>query len=109
MENLKIAICTLSIGEKYKQYTRYTTQNKKIYCEKHGYTFIEDDDVYNKDKPIPWSKLLLIQKYLSDFDYIAWIDADIYIMNKEIIRLNKKMEMQLITNMIRISIQMNDI
>ena len=68
MENLKIGICTLSIGESYKRYTRYTTQNKKIYCEKHGYTFIEDDDVYNKDKPIPWSKLLLMNKYLSDFD-----------------------------------------
>ena len=83
MENLKIGICTLSIGESYKRYTRYTTQNKKIYCEKHGYTFIEDDDVYNKDKPIPWSKLLLMNKYLSDFDYLVWIDADIYIMNKE--------------------------
>ena len=42
-KNLKIGVCTLSIGETYKQYTRYTLQNKKIYCEKHGYTLIEDN------------------------------------------------------------------
>lgn len=83
-KNLKIGVCTLSIGETYKKYTRYTLQNKNIYCEKHGYTLIEDESVYNKDKPIPWSKLILLLKYLSDYDYLVWIDADIYIMNNEI-------------------------
>ena len=45
---------------------------------------VEDESMYNSEKPIPWSKLLLIQKYLPNFDYLVWIDADIYIMNKDI-------------------------
>ena len=82
--SLRIGICTLSIGEQYKEYTKYSRQNKILYCEKNGYELIEDDKMYNSEKPIPWSKLLLIQKYLSNFDYLVWIDADIYIMNKDV-------------------------
>lgn len=83
-KKIKIGVCSLSIGKEYKEYTKYTLTNKIKYCEKHDYTFIEDDSIYNPDKPIPWSKLLLILKYLSDFDYLIWVDADILIMNSEI-------------------------
>jgi hypothetical protein len=81
---LKIAICSLSIGEEYREITKYSAIIKEQYCKKHNYTFIEDLSVYNPDKTIHWSKLLLLLKYLKDFDYIVWIDADIYIMNQEI-------------------------
>lgn len=78
---MKIGICTLSIGEKYKEKTKWTTTNKKNYCIRHGYTFIDDESIWDKSKPIPWSKILLLLKHLSQFDYLVWIDADILIMN----------------------------
>ena len=81
---MKIGLCSLSIGEKYKEKTKWTTINKKNYCLRHGYTFIDDESIWDKSKPIPWSKIILLLKYLADFDYIVWIDADILIMNMEI-------------------------
>lgn len=81
---MKIGICFLSIGEDYKTYTKYSRQTTIDYCKKHNYSFIEDESIYVQEKPIPWSKLLLILKYINNYDYIVWIDADILIMNHEI-------------------------
>jgi hypothetical protein len=83
-KQLKIGLCSLSIGEQYKQYTKYTRENKILYCKKHGYDFIEDESIYDNTKPIPWSKILQLQKYLSTYDYLVWVDADIYIMNSNL-------------------------
>lgn len=81
---LKIAVCYMSIGDEYRKWTTYSRENLQLYCKIHSYPFIEDDSVYDVSKPIPWSKLLLIKKYLSDYDYIVWIDADILIMNPNV-------------------------
>ena len=83
-KKVKIGVCTMSIGEDYKRITRYALANKILYCKKHGYDLIEDDSIYREDKPIPWSKLLLMLKYLPKYDYIVWIDSDILIMNSNI-------------------------
>lgn len=80
----KIGICTLSIGEKYRQRTKGSLQNKVEYCAKYGYDLIEDDLVYDTSKHIAWSKINLILKYLDKYDYLVWIDADILIMNDKI-------------------------
>jgi len=84
---IKIGVCFMSIGDKYKNITYWSRQNKISYCNKHDYDFIEDESVYNPNKPIPWTKIPLILKYINNYDYIAWIDADILIMN-----LNTKIE-----------------
>jgi predicted O-methyltransferase YrrM len=81
---MKIGLCTLTIGEAYKERTKWTTINKKSYCKRHGYDFIDDETIWVKSKPIPWSKILLLLKYIEKYDYIVWIDADILIMNMDI-------------------------
>lgn len=81
---MKIGFCFLSIGEDYKTYTKYSRETTISYCKKYDYDFVEDENIYNSDKPIPWSKLLLILKYIDNYDYIVWIDADILIMNHDI-------------------------
>ena len=81
---MKIGVCYLSIGEEYKRITKYSRINKILYCEKYSYNFIEDETVYDDSRAIPWSKLHLILKYLPEYDYIVWVDADILIMNNEI-------------------------
>jgi len=77
----KIGVCFMSIGEKYKEITSNSRKNKISYCTRHGYDFIEDESIYDTSKPIPWSKIPLILKYIDKYDYIVWIDADILIMN----------------------------
>lgn len=81
---LKIGVCFMNIGETYKQITFWSRENKISYCKKHGYDFIEDESILIKNLPIPWSKIPLLLKYIDNYDYIVWIDADILIMNLNI-------------------------
>lgn len=83
---MKIAICYLSIGEEYRYRTRWSRLNKINYCKKHNYDFIEDDSVYDKNnnRGIPWSKVDLLLKYIDNYDYLVWMDADQLIMNDNI-------------------------
>ena len=81
---MKIGLCNFSIGDVYKEKVKWTTINKKSYCKRHGYDFIDDESVYDDSKPIPWSKIKLLIKYLDKYDYLVWIDADILIMNLDI-------------------------
>lgn len=81
---MKIGICNFSIGDAYKEKVKWTTVNKKSYCSKHGYDFIDDETVYDVSKPIPWSKIKLLIKYIDQYDYLVWIDSDILIMNLSI-------------------------
>lgn len=81
---MKIAICILRIGQKYKEITEYSKLNKTEYCKKYNYDFIEDDTCYDNNKPIPWSKINLILKYIDNYDYIVWFDSDLNIMNLSI-------------------------
>lgn len=80
---MKIGVCSLTIGTEYKDATKYGRQSKIEYCEKNNYTFIEDSEVYDITRPIPWSKILLIKKYLPFYDYILWLDGDTMILNYE--------------------------
>lgn len=79
-----IAVCTLALGEKYKELVKYGILSRQLYCEKYGYDLHEDESVYDESRPMAWSKINLIRKYLSQYEYVVWIDADSYIMNDNI-------------------------
>lgn len=78
---MKIAVLSLAIGDLYKKAVYPSQQTKMTYCMRHGYDYIEDDSVYDETRPIAWSKILLIRKYLPKYDYVVWIDADAMIMD----------------------------
>lgn len=81
----KILVCSLAIGEEYKKIVEKGILCKKMYCLQHDYDYRDDEDVYDSSRPIAWSKILLLLKYLcnTDYDYIVWLDADTYIMNPD--------------------------
>lgn len=78
---MKIAILTLAIGDSFKERMHYAMQSKREYCKKHGYDLIDDETVYDTSRPIAWSKILLIKKYLPMYDVVVWIDADAIILD----------------------------
>lgn len=84
---MKIAICTLHVGDKFKEETKYGKIVKEQYCKKHDYDYIDDETVVDHSRDFPWSKIKVIQKHLPNYDYVVWIDADIQIMNS-----NKKLD-----------------
>jgi hypothetical protein len=80
-----IAILTFCVGADYKKAMEPGLASKRAYAQKHGYTFFTDgEDVWDKRRPIPWSKFKFILKYLDDYDFLFWSDADAIIMNQEL-------------------------
>lgn len=84
---MKIALGTLAIGGEYKNKVKYGQKVKKLYCEKYDYDYIDDESVVVHDRPYEWSKIKLVLKYLKNYDFFVWMDADLHIMN-----FDKKLE-----------------
>lgn len=81
---MKIAVVSMRIGDEYRRITYHTHNNKEEYCQKHGYDLIEADQSLNPNKPVHWTKILLLMKHLADYDCLVWLDADLYVMNYDI-------------------------
>jgi hypothetical protein len=86
-----IAVCSLTVGETYKEMTRYATRTKELYCDRHNYPFFDEEDFVDNSRPLAWSKIPLILRHLADFDYIVWIDGDAQIMNPGV-RLEERID-----------------
>jgi hypothetical protein len=81
---MKIALCTLSYGDTYKKMVKYGIRNKERYCKKYNYPLITDESVIDLSRRTQWGKIKLILKYIDQYDYLVWIDADTYITNDAI-------------------------
>lgn len=82
--NIKIAVMTLAAGSEYREIVKHGLDSKNKYCEMHGYDHImidENDDCIDHSRPLPWSKIPALQKYLPKYDYIYFSDADVIIKN----------------------------
>ena len=90
------AICSLVLGAEYKKSVELCTQSQEDYALRHGYTRITDESVYDSKRPFAWYKISLLQKYLSQYDFLVWMDADVLIMNPEI-------ELEVFINMLKSS------
>jgi galactosyl transferase GMA12/MNN10 family len=78
----QIAILTFIVGADYIKAMEPGMQTKREYAAHHGYTFVEGGgDVWDRKRPIAWSKLRFILKHLDQYDFIFWSDADVVIMN----------------------------
>jgi hypothetical protein len=81
----RIAILTFAVGADYKRAMEPGMASKRAYAARHGYTFLEGgEDVWDRKKPIPWSKIRFILKYLDDYDYLFWSDGDVILTNPSI-------------------------
>jgi hypothetical protein len=81
---MRIAVLTFAVGGDYKRAMEPGMASKRAYCSRHGYTFLEGgEDVWDRKKPIPWSKINFILKYLDDYDFLFWSDGDVIITNPE--------------------------
>ncbi len=80
-----IAILTFAVGADYKKAMEPGMASKRDYAKRHGYTFLEGgEDVWDRKKPIPWSKIRFILKYLNEYDYLFWSDGDVIITNPDL-------------------------
>jgi len=82
---MKKLFVTLSIGEKYlREYNDLFAPSQKAYAKKFDYDFKVIDDFLYKKIPhhdtISFNKILVFcQEWSKQYDYIAFVDADIFI------------------------------
>ena len=80
-------ILTLAIGKDYCKALSKALDSKKLYAEKHGYTFVlGNEEFWDRSRPIAWSKVPFLLHWLSKIPEgeILWLsDADVYITNME--------------------------
>jgi hypothetical protein len=80
---MKFAVCSLALGDGYKDTIKYCIQSQEEHARRHGYPRITDESVFAAERDATWSKIPLLQKYLPDYDYIMWIDGDVLITNHD--------------------------
>jgi len=78
-------ILTLAIGKDFCQALAPALDSKRAYAAQHGYTYIQaGEEFWNRDRPIPWSKVEFVLKTLADYpdgELFFLSDADVMITN----------------------------
>ena len=78
-------ILTLAIGNDYRKSLRKALDSKRLYAEKHGYTYIQGGEEYwDRHRPIAWSKVGFLLNTLNKLPdgALVWLsDADVLITN----------------------------
>ena len=80
-----ITILTLAIGVDYRKSLAKALNSKRVYAEKHSYTYIEGaEEWWDRTRPIAWSKIpfLMDQLHRLPEGSLVWLsDADVLITN----------------------------
>lgn len=63
---------------------RRVIKNRQKYCDMYGIELINGKDQVDKTRPPAWSKLKAMDHYLSQFDYLIYLDMDMVILNDNI-------------------------
>lgn len=82
----RIVICTLAIGDEYRQKMEMCINSKQLYASKWGYTLVESHDAVDHERPYSWSKIRQIQWVMQNYpktEVIMWMDADTVVRNMQ--------------------------
>jgi hypothetical protein len=79
----RVGICSFAVGEQYRSHVQKCIISLEKYCSKWNIPLLTCEESLDLTRPIPWSKIKLLQKHLDSFDVLYWIDADILITKPE--------------------------
>jgi Methyltransferase domain/galactosyl transferase GMA12/MNN10 family/Glycosyl transferase family 2 len=68
-------LCSLGCGPQ-AELLEITRQSFELYAERHGYDLVIEEQTLDSSRPPQWSKILLLQRLLRDYDVVVWVDAD---------------------------------
>ena len=72
-------ICTVMwYDSNISSYADINLQINREYCKKYNIDLISSNEKTYKNRHASWEKLPLILKYIRQYDYILWIDADAF-------------------------------
>lgn len=67
---------------KYDRLGRMALVNRRLYCQRHGYSFISDVSVA-RDRPTCWAKIPAILEAFKTYPWVLWADSDTLIFDQE--------------------------
>ena len=80
-----LTILTLAIGVDYRKSLAKALNSKRVYAEKHSYTYVEGgEEWWDRTRPIAWSKVPFLMDQLQRLPEgsLVWLsDADVLITN----------------------------
>eukprot|EP00667_Euglena_gracilis_P006516 EG_transcript_6574 len=82
---LNIAILSLYVGVPIIPKKLYAAvHSKRCYAALHGYSFILDTSPRTHKRMPHWNRVLVLQRYLPQFDWILYLDIDTMMVNASI-------------------------
>ena len=80
----KIAILMVAVGYNDEEYVKLSILNKRLYAEKHGYSFhVVDKAPSGSSRHPAWLKFSSLLQLLSSFDFVWTLDVDTVILNMD--------------------------
>lgn len=80
-----ILVCSAAVGSAYRDRAAPCIESHRAYCRVHGYQYrLETNQlVEERVRPLPWTKILLLQRLLANsrHEALVWLDADTLITN----------------------------
>eukprot|EP00803_Ostreobium_quekettii_P003011 evm.model.scf_1070.2 EVM.evm.TU.scf_1070.2 scf_1070:8177-9632(+) len=71
-------------GRSFEGVLEATRANKEDYAKRHGYRYFDASFLLDTSRPPAWSKILAVQNYLDQFDWVMWMDSDSVVTNPNI-------------------------
>src|SRR5271163_3328185 len=71
---------TINYTFKYEVLGRIAIENRRQYCERHGYRFVSDVPIA-RDRPACWSKIPAILDAFETSRWVLWADSDALVFN----------------------------
>jgi hypothetical protein len=68
-------------GEWGPEIMEMVMRNKQNYAKLYGYDVLNGNSVIDLSRPVAWSKILAVERHLSGYDYLFYIDMDAVVMN----------------------------
>ena len=76
---MRIAV-VMWYNDKIKKFADLNYRINKLYCDKYNIDIYKSDEVTYKNRKPTWEKIPLILKYLTQYDYVMWVDADAFFL-----------------------------
>lgn len=68
-------LCSIGVGW-HAELLAISSQTFRYFARQHGYDLCLRGDHCARERPVAWSKVLLIHRLLESYDVVLWIDAD---------------------------------
>lgn len=73
-------LCTLAAGP-HLELLALSEPTLRAYAERHGYDLVVERGSLCPERPVAWSKIVLIRSLMERYDLVVWVDVDAMVLD----------------------------